>query len=893
MSKEGGITRVVRAEAFRQLIEEEETVLGGASRGSPTATSTCLCQAVRSITGTTPDEGTRPCSGGDECRQYALGPGDEPWISFRQHDYLGLALSGGGIRSSTFALGVLQALQRANLLARVRYLSTVSGGGYVAGFWTRHRIRFSSDEGSVEPPFVDSSGARDTDSAGPQVMSDTEGTRHLRHFGRFLAPRYGLASADTWQFAVAWVRGLMVTLPVGLALVCGSLSIAMLLAEPPQAITEIVDGLELLPRLAVYCAPLLLVVFIVPETLWRSRDIQRKESHRRITFLVTAVLSAGITTLISANVPRKQFEALLASINSGETCEAAVSAPISDCMVRVTDSAIDALRPMTSFGDWALTLLLSCGTAACLILLSTGVLRSLSDTAGGHATTLAFGGFIDAFERNAGRLLATAVMLAVAVGAAFLTAATSLSGPASLIKLIIGTTSGALVPVLLRHKLNQAWTPATTPRMRATSVSIPIAASYAALMLVASAVLTQLALAATSDRSSDMVTNIWTALGGKSGAHDNLRGSPEVYVVAALLSGLVALSGLYLVSPNESSMHAFYRARISRAFLGAALADWRRTTDVSGPHHSDEQHRDDVHLHGHEQRLKGAPLHLINCTANNLAADTLGDLERGGRAATISTTGIAIGGVRRSMHSIYLGAALAASGAALNSQMGAYSRRLGPAVSFLMTMLNIRLGMWIRVGWGEGRTERQSSARLAAEFFNQTSAPLSGTADVHLSDGGHFENTGLYELVRRHMRYIILVDTGQDATTVGADLARAIRRVREDFGVEIDIDLHPFEAPAATGVDRSVRLSAAHVAVGTIHYDRMYDVGTLVVLKPTLTGDEPLDVLAYAKLNSQFPHQSTADQFFDSAQWEAYRRLGTHVGATVLGAVGLTAEEAK
>ena len=69
--------------------------------------------------------------------------------------------------------------------------------------------------------------------------------------------------------------------------------------------------------------------------------------------------------------------------------------------------------------------------------------------------------------------------------------------------------------------------------------------------------------------------------------------------------------------------------------------------------------------------------------------------------------------------------------------------------------------------------------------------------DIHLSDGGHFENLALYELVRRHCRYIIVSDCGADPEVAFDDLGNALRRIREDFGVDIDVDVSPLRPDAA------------------------------------------------------------------------------------------------
>jgi GNAT superfamily N-acetyltransferase len=149
---------------------------------------------------------------------------------------------------------------------------------------------------------------------------------------------------------------------------------------------------------------------------------------------------------------------------------------------------------------------------------------------------------------------------------------------------------------------------------------------------------------------------------------------------------------------------------------------------------------------------------------------------------------------------------------------------------------------------------------------------------VHLSDGGHFENLGIYELVRRRCRYIVAVEAPADPSAATDSLANMIRLCRIDFGVRIDLDTNPLER---TGTQS---LSQWHCAIGIIHYE---DVdggelpGILVYIRASLTGDEPPDVQEYAAKNPAFPFQSTLDQFFNETQFESYRALGYHAATHV------------
>ena len=127
----------------------------------------------------------------------------EPWVKTAPLDRVGLALSGGGIRSAIFNLGLLEALDQRGILRLVEYLSTVSGGGYIGGFWTAWRSRISETQLNSVFPHRNSTDVRE-----PGVPDSRERpeTRHLREFSRFLIPRIGLNEPEMW-FAAATIFG--------------------------------------------------------------------------------------------------------------------------------------------------------------------------------------------------------------------------------------------------------------------------------------------------------------------------------------------------------------------------------------------------------------------------------------------------------------------------------------------------------------------------------------------------------------------------------------------------------------------------------------------------------------------------------------------------------------
>jgi hypothetical protein len=218
---------------------------------------------------------------------------------------------------------------------------------------------------------------------------------------------------------------------------------------------------------------------------------------------------------------------------------------------------------------------------------------------------------------------------------------------------------------------------------------------------------------------------------------------------------------------------------------------------------------------------------------------------------------------------VALGTAMGISGAAENPNRGYHS---APQTAFLLTLFNVRLGWWL------GNPTKPKAFKKAGPTFALwwLGRELFGFVDessrfLNLSDGGHFENLGLYELVRRRCHYIIAVDGEEDSNYVFEGLGGAVRKCRTDFGVEIDID--PRAIIPTEGSSR------AHCVIGRINYSEK-EKGILLYLKSSITGNESADVEEYRRQNPTFPQQSTADQFFSESQFESYRRLGLHVART-------------
>jgi hypothetical protein len=793
---------------------------------------------------------------------------EEPWVRFTKRDLFGLAFSGGGIRSATFNLGLLQALERLGVLRHVNYLSTVSGGGYVGSFWTAWLRRRRTDPRSFFPSASENDLHSKDEREGAEI-------RHLREFSRFLMPRLGFWHYETWGAIVAILGGMIPSMIAALSTLAAGLY-----------------GWFLLSAFVLKWGPWCSMVSFGLITL--SFHALAEWSWRR------AGKNGNAETSFWQNIPITLVAALVAAVAWFLLRELCFSSLNANCWVWPT-AYWEIVTGDKFFGDrdFHLALLLPSAAwiAASLVMLAG---RGFAARVASDADAITWNGALD---RATSRCLAAAV---ISAGLAFLwmgshwlneqSSSLSLGGSAG-----TGTLFGAVFFWL------RDWLTKPSEETRATNLWEKYAGKIKPLLPQIAAVGAVLCMGLTSALLIQRFGN-----GG------------QLNLGLALSVGFMVLT-LFCFDPARIGLHDFYRSRLARCYLGAAPASGKPPTRATA-----EQHGDDLtfgELRG--EAVPPGPIHLVCCAANNLAGDTLASLYRGARSVAISPVGLSLGNEYAAVPHLRLSSAITASAAAFNSQMGRISMDLGFAVSFVMSALNLRLGLWVahpgnptsRIKWMVGLPfffemfGRSKCPSLDEPLADTPSAPFEndfaanntvrpGAADtllnraaanvthtleaaenavkkkisyLHLSDGNHFENLGLYELVRRHCRYVIVSDCGADPEVAFDDLANTLRRIREDFGVEIELDVEPLR-PGENG------RSSQHAVVGTIHYDGMAgtDKGSLIYFKPTLTGDEPADVLQYQTRNIAFPHEGTGDQFYDEAQWESYRRLGEHAAISVL-----------
>lgn len=443
------------------------------------------------------------------------------------------------------------------------------------------------------------------------------------------------------------------------------------------------------------------------------------------------------------------------------------------------------------------------------------------------------------------------------------------------------------------------------------------------------------ALVAAVAMYSLLVISIWVAIRLLTLPPDNARqvnvlSSPDVVEPVAWLSlfavGLVAIvaTGVSTGFINLSSLHGFYRARLSRAFLGGS--NTRRLIEaeraVSYTPVTENHPQDDMDVAAYQQLRTAAPLHLINVTLNetrNREGSQLVERDRKGVPMVFGPEGMLLdagrdmeldaGPERRSYFSwralkgverLTLGQLCAISGAAASAGMGA-NTTLGGALA--LTFANVRLGYW----WNVGKTVRDSTAHsslwqklyvagtvwLRTYFYlaNEMTGRYSRDYQrLYLSDGGHFENTAAYELLRRRCKVIVICDNGADPRYEFGDLENLVRKARLDLGMSLNVltlaqvtSLYGANAKDVfCNVDEGDWRAAARdrdnsrfaVMLGAFEPKATSQVSLLLWIKPKVFAGLTEDVVGYGKAHKQFPSESTGDQFFDEEQWESYRALG-------------------
>ena len=785
----------------------------------------------------------------------------------------GLALSGGGIRSATFCFGVLRELARQGLFHRFDFLSTVSGGGYIGA--TVGKLFHDRPADKPDPLGVEAALA-DAPARGFATW--------LRANGRYLIP----GGAKDVSFAAASFGRNLVGVHVELALLSlliGSLLVGLDLAAWGWAdcVFRAAEGCALpggvdrsdfgafshwptawaaLPLVAWMAAVCAFAYWASPASAGQAAT--RQGLLRRLspqTLVLTLLLLAALAGLWAwSGRPDPADDAGDAN---------AVLPPVHGLMVVVL--------------AWL------CGIALSVIVL----VRSGDDgDRARHALTSGLASLIGV----AGIVLGLGLLDATAWLLAHQTVGTQ-----SAIGVVLALAAAALRAVLPKV----ADLPKSlSPRVQSIVMGLLHAAGLLLLALVAAfwcslvhrVVAGALFPANGAPRALDWVA-AWTWLGW-------LAGPPLVLV-------LISLRNREFL--NRSSLYSFYRARLLRGYLGAAnparmpgrasplAASSGQASDVDV---ADVHADDDVAMHQYAPHAAGGPVHLINVCVNQ-THDPHGAIFNQDRKGLLMT--IAPGPQAAVAHrgwspvpaerALTLGSWLAISGAAVAPGLGATTRS---GLAALLTMAGLRLGYW----WDSGSAGVRRRAGKYGQFLAELVGRFDGDRrrDWFLSDGGHFENTGAYALLREQCELIVVADCGADPRYSFGDLENLVRKARIDLQAEITF-LRPRlvaegqeSAPPGFGSLNELASpdSQACMALARIEYGRTGQVGHLILIKPTMCQDTPADLTNFKADNPLFPQEPTTDQFFSEAQWESYFQLGTaltrKLPASLLPSLAATAE---
>ncbi len=823
-------------------------------------------------------------------------------------DALGFALSGGGIRSATFCLGIFQALAKSSpggiKIHHIDYLSTVSGGGYFGAFLGRLFNR-SAD---VEKVLCD---------------NQSEEIKWLRENGRYLSPNGG---GDLLKLVALTLRNW-----IAAQIVMASLVLTVFFLLHWLEFGSLKDGLShaglKIPG----------IDFQPPgkDKLWLSNWLVLPVAT---FFIFTLPPGWAYWLVIRGGTPFKDWR---------KTCRLRDKtlwiSPLLGLILTTVVTLMIALRTQSHHVLWWAAFGLSCLTWVYWAIAEWKYLREVvaaakQSNAQAAGENQQFESISLYFDDEARHWLTNAMKYGFGITISLLV----LAGLDSLAKI------AALHLIRANYDLLALWTGVFALSGMITPFVERIVAWFRSLggsggnkldiPMLWLGQLAGIAVIALILVSLDIFSYILLWDFPLLDADKCLPLLGVADYSAGVLAGLLVFSWLFGRNwsfLNRSSLHALYSSRLARAYLGASnpkrkghADEDQANTAIVDVLRDDDVTLDDYFALGADH---GAPLHLINVTVNQTVdgASQIQQQDRKGYSLSVGPAGFCLGGSITKLENaaetppfpdqpevrqhasfkaspcedLSLGQMVAISGAAFSTGMGGNT---GIGLSLLTGFFNLRLGYWWDAhGWKKDPCRDDIPTTIAtflawlfpvqSYIFNEYLAQFHGPCKQlwNLSDGGHFENTGAYELIRRQVPKIVVIDAEADPDYQFEGLGNLVRKARIDFDAEINFlsadELKQFErdkkveCPAWIGPLEAIhnKNGKAYAALATIVYKTGSPSSDLLYIKASLIGNEPRDILHFHEINPCFPQQSTADQFFDEAQWESYRKLGEHIGKNV------------
>jgi hypothetical protein len=789
-------------------------------------------------------------------------------------DRTGLCLAGGGLRGAFFNLGLMEGLAKRGLLDKFHYLSTVSGGSYIGAWFSAWRYHTGDDHEVLRvmagrfPTFRESPFRRPVFQLGEENDD--------------VAARRGLLSAGLWTRYGAYARNLLLTW-----LIYGPLLLTFLMM-PKLYLAFIISSWS--APTAVSVAALLVAAIFLFFTL-TVRELRKTQGigRRKIGLLdhtkegLVPLSAAG--ALVCAAAPlwlHSGWTTLLIAAGVGGAALFGASWIISHAVTTYRGSAPALLR----WCAWTLAGAIGSLLFAAALADLNSLFTSSSDPS--NAPALAIGavavmllaivvadmvylGLMSRFKgsgrdrawqaASAGRLSVAAIMWVIFAsvdlfGPVMLSDPTSLVVTAGGISGAVGGVTGALAIAMGFQSLEVSrW------RKVVSTASVYLAEAVAIFLLGILAVV----LSANADA---LIEGLHTAI--------KFDGASKLVATAgaAILCFVVTVIMASAIDLGVFAQHAAERSHLARRFLGAAASNAGHSTGESDA-------SDDLPM----SVLGGARQHKRDrylFPVINMALDHLGDRRRE-RGDSFTVTPLSAGsgtfGYRSSTDycasdgGISLGTAMIISGVGAEGDPG---RNTTPLIALVLSLLAARPGLWL----GNPRSDAASRRAYPRFSFMPTLEEIFGWGPgdyIHVSTAARFEALGLYEMIRRRCKFIVISDAGYDPNCTLADLGNAVRRIWVDYGVAIrlqDTDLTGRRTPGAS----------SYCALGSIRYPEAPNhPGTLIYLKPALDGTEPPDVRGYAATHPLFPHERLASWRFGEAASESYRALGNHIVGRLCG----------
>lgn len=800
----------------------------------------------------------------------------------------GIALSGGGIRSATFALGAMQALARHGLLSKFDYISSVSGGSYLScslqWWWAGGGTGQAFGTSRADFPYglgtlASTESLRDTE-------AQRENLNYLSHHAHYLDPGNGLSILAGLGVVL---RTVFVSLLVWLPLCILFFILTFLLDQ--LVISRLGDVLA-----SVHLGFLLdgLALWTPAGNCWTAAGRMDCGSNLRLTYALAIAIfpvwaiSFAVLAIVLGLLSRTSDLAARPRRGFSTVLRAASLATLIAIVVRLLE--LDK--------DLSVILALTFSLMGVIWLTTDLFARALGDQSyparrafqRGFATSavpvvgVALLGFIPIVDRSLFDHLPAWFGTASPIEADRHNAVANISA-------VISVVSGLASSLYGYYSLTRRVSPSLAASLFASAGAFVFI--YGLLLFAHMQAL--LAYEAAYNGGSTLITNL-----GNVFQIDHL--GLHIYAAAALIIPIAAFLAI-TVNINHMGLHRFYRDRLMESFMPGPDAVRRNVNTAAAG-------ADRFSVIDQPSPLKPAaagapvPYSLVNSIAilTNESNQTIA--MRGGENLIVSPLFIGCGATGWASTADYiavngpltLATAMAASGAAVNADAGYVGTGVtrGRLLSAAMSILNMRLGVWI----ANPRPTRWFFNRIPTYFRPMLRQGLLGlghkrdSAFIELADGGHFDNLGLYELVRRKLGLIVVVDGEADSTLAMPGFVSVLRRISDDFGARVEFTPgHGVERFVGTDIKdffpRTGKPANSPFLVARIYYKDGAAPGLLIYVKLAGLKDLDFTTLGYWAANEVFPYESTANQFFSVAQFEAYRNVGYSAAREMVETLGL------